>query len=106
MPRREASLQRRAEISGSSARIGAVIGVSPTNPHLTFGFGRQKCLGLHLAKAEIEEALVVLSRRMSRVELDGPPVWQTISSRCRAMSRIAGCPRAFRSPTRRCPRDI
>ena len=44
--------------------------------HLSFGFGPHTCLGLHLAKAEIEEALLVLSRHFRTLELDGPPIWQ------------------------------
>jgi cytochrome P450 len=45
-------------------------------PHLSFGFGAHTCLGLHLAKAEIEEALLVLSRHFETLDLDGPAVWQ------------------------------
>ncbi|PZA13438.1 cytochrome P450 [Rhodopseudomonas palustris] len=45
-------------------------------PHLTFGFGPHTCLGLHLAKAELEEALLVLSRAFVTLELDGPCEWR------------------------------
>lgn len=45
-------------------------------PHLTFGFGPHTCLGLHLAKAELEEALLVLSRAFLTLGLDGPCAWQ------------------------------
>jgi cytochrome P450 len=45
-------------------------------PHLSFGFGPHTCLGLHLAKAEIEEALLVLSRQFETLALDGHSVWQ------------------------------
>lgn len=45
-------------------------------PHLTFGFGPHTCLGLHLAKAELEEALLVLSRAFVTLELDGRCQWQ------------------------------
>ncbi|MBI5128119.1 MAG: cytochrome P450 [Rhodopseudomonas palustris] len=45
-------------------------------PHLTFGFGPHTCLGLHLAKAELEEALLVLSRAFVTLELDGPCDWR------------------------------
>ena len=45
-------------------------------PHLTFGFGPHTCLGLHLAKAELEEALLVLSRAFVTLDLDGPSEWR------------------------------
>jgi cytochrome P450 len=44
--------------------------------HLSFGFGPHTCLGLRLAKAELEEALLVLSRAFSSLEIDGDVVWQ------------------------------
>jgi cytochrome P450 len=45
-------------------------------PHLTFGFGPHTCLGLHLAKAALAEALLVLSRAFVTLDLDGPCEWR------------------------------
>jgi cytochrome P450 len=39
---------------------------------LTFGAGAHFCLGAHLARAELEEALGFLAPRMPGLELDGP----------------------------------
>jgi cytochrome P450 len=44
--------------------------------HLTFGGGPHYCLGANLARAEMEEALVVLARRMPDLRLDGEPSWR------------------------------
>lgn len=45
-------------------------------PHLTFSGGIHRCLGLWLAKAELEEALRVLAERFSAVESDGIATWE------------------------------
>ena len=44
--------------------------------HLTFGGGPHYCLGANLARAEMEEALVVLSQELSDLRLDGEPTWR------------------------------
>ncbi len=44
--------------------------------HLTFGGGPHYCLGASLARAEMEEALVILSRRLRAIRLDGEPTWR------------------------------
>jgi cytochrome P450 len=44
--------------------------------HLTFGGGPHYCLGANLARAEMEEALTVLSRAMPELRLDGEPTWR------------------------------
>lgn len=46
---------------------------------LTFGAGIHYCVGANLARAELEEALVMLAERFSRIELDGEPDFGTIS---------------------------
>ena len=46
-------------------------------PHLTFGGGPHYCLGANLAKAEMEEALLVLADAMPDLRLDGEPAWRT-----------------------------
>jgi cytochrome P450 len=43
---------------------------------LTFGGGPHYCLGVHLARAEMEEALRILPRRLPNLRLDGEPVWR------------------------------
>jgi cytochrome P450 len=47
----------------------------PQRLHMTFGGGRHTCLGLHLARAELQEALGGLSRRLTRLALDGETTW-------------------------------
>ena len=47
--------------------------------NLTFGAGAHFCIGHALARAELEEALAVLVERYARVELAGPPVYDTPS---------------------------
>jgi cytochrome P450 len=46
-------------------------------PMLTFGGGVHYCLGASLARAEIQEALPILARRMPALEADGPPRWRS-----------------------------
>lgn len=41
------------------------------NPHLAFGSGFHKCLGVHLARMELRAALVALHRRIPEYTLDG-----------------------------------
>ena len=44
-------------------------------PHFGFGAGPHHCLGHVIARADMTEALKVLSRRMRNPRLDGEPVW-------------------------------
>lgn len=44
--------------------------------HLTFGSGIHYCLGASLARAELQEALPILARRMPGLALDGDIVWK------------------------------
>jgi cytochrome P450 len=46
---------------------------------LTFGAGIHYCVGANLARAELQEALTCLPARLTRIELDGEPVLDTIS---------------------------
>ena len=41
-------------------------------PHLSFGAGIHYCLGASLARAELQEAFVLLAQRMPNLRLDGP----------------------------------
>jgi cytochrome P450 len=45
-------------------------------PQLTFGSGIHYCLGAALARAELQEALPLLARRMPGLALDGQPTWK------------------------------
>jgi cytochrome P450 len=45
-------------------------------PHLTFGAGPHHCLCASLARAEMEEALRILPRRMPNLRIDGEPTWR------------------------------
>jgi cytochrome P450 len=42
---------------------------------MTFGGGRHLCLGMHMARAELQEGLGCLVRRLARIEIDGPVTW-------------------------------
>lgn len=44
--------------------------------HLTLGFGLHYCLGANLARAELQEALIVLSQAMPDLALDGEITWK------------------------------
>ena len=47
-------------------------------PHLTFGGGLHYCLGVHLAKAELAEALVQMRAKWPTVEQTGPAPWKPV----------------------------
>jgi cytochrome P450 len=47
-----------------------------TDPHLTFGSGIHYCLGASLARAELQEALPTLARRMRDLRVDGSIDWK------------------------------
>ena len=44
---------------------------APSQPQLTFGSGIHYCLGAALARAELQEALPLLARRMPNLRIDG-----------------------------------
>lgn len=44
--------------------------------HLTLGFGLHYCMGANLARAEMQEALMALAKRMPNVRLDGEVEWK------------------------------
>jgi cytochrome P450 len=45
---------------------------------LTFGGGAHYCLGTHLARAELTEALIVMTRRMPNLRPGGPAPWKPL----------------------------
>ena len=45
-------------------------------PMLTFGGGIHYCLGAHLAKAELAEALTTMAHRMPHIRRNGPAPWK------------------------------
>ncbi len=49
---------------------------APDRPQLTFGSGIHYCLGAALARAELQEALPILARRMPDLAVDGAITWK------------------------------
>ena len=47
-------------------------------PMQTFGAGAHYCLGANLARRELAEALVVMTRRMRNVRRSAPAVWKPL----------------------------
>jgi cytochrome P450 len=45
-------------------------------PQLTFGSGIHYCLGASLARAELQEALPILARRLPDLAVDGEITWK------------------------------
>lgn len=52
----------------------------PDRPHLTFGSGIHYCLGAALARAELQEALPILARRLPDLTLDGATTWKPVTA--------------------------
>ena len=46
---------------------------------LTFGGGIHYCLGAHLARIELAEALTTMARRMPNMRITGPIPWKSIT---------------------------
>ncbi len=47
-----------------------------TVPHLTFGSGIHYCLGAHLARGELQEALALIATRFPDLALAGAVTWK------------------------------
>lgn len=48
-----------------------------STPHMTFGSGIHHCLGAHLARAELTEALTVIAQQLPGLVADGPVEWKS-----------------------------
>ncbi len=53
-----------------------ITSVPSSQPQLTFGAGIHYCLGAALARAELQEALPLLARRMPKLAVDGVITWK------------------------------
>ncbi len=62
---------------------------TPTGqPHLTLGSGIHYCLGAQLAKAELQEALKILARRMPNLRVDGEIDWKPATTAIYGPARL------------------
>jgi cytochrome P450 len=52
------------------------VGRETSVPNLTFGSGIHYCLGAHLARGELQEALALLATRFPTLELAGEIEWK------------------------------
>jgi cytochrome P450 len=50
------------------------------SPMQTFGGGVHHCLGVHLARVELAEAIAVMARRMPNLRRTGPAPWKPLAS--------------------------
>jgi cytochrome P450 len=53
-----------------------ITSAAPSQPQMTFGSGIHYCLGAALARAELQEALPLLARRMPKLAIDGQITWK------------------------------
>jgi cytochrome P450 len=78
----ESGETRKSGVSGESGVGGPqsfdITTERPKARALTFGAGVHYCLGANLARLELEEGLAFLAREMGQLELDGPPVFESI----------------------------
>ncbi len=70
---------RDADTFGAAARDFDLTAERPTTRMLTFGAGVHFCLGANLARAELQEGLAFLARRIETLELAGEPERQGVS---------------------------
>jgi cytochrome P450 len=61
------------------AEVFDIAAERPRARALTFGAGVHYCLGANLARAELEEALAFMAKRMRGLRLDGEPVYESIT---------------------------
>jgi cytochrome P450 len=60
----------------------------PAPSQIAFGPGRHACIGMHLARAQLQEALIVLSQAVGRLELDGEVEWRPLAEPVQGVSRL------------------
>ncbi|WP_420453425.1 cytochrome P450 [Ilumatobacter sp.] len=63
-------------IAGATDRFDITREPVRGRPHMTFGSGIHYCLGASLARAELQEALPILARRMPELAVDGRIEWK------------------------------
>jgi cytochrome P450 len=72
-----AAANRDPDVYADADRVDITRGDPP--PMLTFGGGVHYCLGAHLARLELTEALRVITQRMPNPRQAGPTPWKAIS---------------------------
>ncbi|HEV7582435.1 MAG TPA: cytochrome P450 [Mycobacterium sp.] len=72
-----AAANRDADVYAGPDRVDITRGDPP--PMLTFGGGVHYCLGAHLARLELAEALRIITQRMPNPRRTGPAPWKAIS---------------------------
>jgi cytochrome P450 len=60
----------------SEAETFDITSEAPGQPQMTFGSGIHYCLGAALARAELQEALPLLAKRMPKLAIDGDITWK------------------------------
>ena len=70
-----AEANRQASIFAEPERFD-ITKPAPDSPQLTFGSGIHYCLGANLARAELQEALPLLARRLPNLRIDGRVTWK------------------------------
>lgn len=74
-----ATANRDAEVFDDPDRFD-ITKESTGHPHLTLGSGIHYCLGASLAKAELQEALPILARRLPDLAVDGAIEWKSAAT--------------------------
>jgi cytochrome P450 len=72
-----AAANRDPDVYADADRVDITRGDPP--PMLTFGGGVHYCLGAHLARLELTEALRIITQRMHNPRRTGPAPWKAIS---------------------------
>jgi cytochrome P450 len=61
---------------------------APAPSQIAFGPGRHACIGMYLARAQLQEALGVLPQVIERLDLEGEPQWRPLSEPVQGVSRL------------------
>jgi cytochrome P450 len=73
-----AAANRDPSVYGHSDRLDITRNGAPAMQ--TFGGGMHYCLGAHLARLELAEALAVMTRRMPNARRTGPAPWKPLTA--------------------------